>query len=149
MPQHQRRASATNMKLFQHAHQRAATFPAPSTCWCAWKALVLLFFKDYQRTAKAEQLGIFRRQKWTFLSRKVNDNLCKKIFSFGYFFSSFIIFWINNYLKVRHTLQTIDDDGESESFPPSSATTFFCCSFGCARKAIQLASGVGWQYRAS
>lgn len=38
-------------------------------------------FEDNQ-----QQLGIFRRQKWSFLSRQVNDNLCKKIFSFGYFF---------------------------------------------------------------
>lgn len=39
-------------------------------------------FEDYQQ----EQLGIFRRQKWSFLSRQVNDNLCKKFSPLDTFF---------------------------------------------------------------
>lgn len=89
------RASATNMKLFHYKHSQAATFPMRA-CVCAIGNLVLFSFEDYQQ----EQLGKFRRQKWSFLNRQVNDNLCKKIFSFGYFFFSFII-WINNFFKVR------------------------------------------------
>lgn len=116
------------MKLFQHQHRRASTFPTPFVL-VRLESVVLLFFKDYQQTAKAEQLGIFRRQKWSFLSRKVNDNLCKKIFSFGYFFSSFIIF-LNQQLFEGAKLHEFSADSIAKAKV-------------CAR-AIQLASsGVG------
>lgn len=74
------------MKLFQRANTRARWLSRPALVCERLENSSCFSFKDYQQTAKAEQLGIFRRQKWSFLSRKVNDNLCKKIFSFGYFF---------------------------------------------------------------
>jgi hypothetical protein len=81
--------SATNMKLFQAPHTQATTFPTLH-CVRAIGKFVLFSSKDCQQSAKTEQLGIQFERKWSFLRRKVNDNLCKK-FSPLDTFSSFII----------------------------------------------------------
>lgn len=73
-----------------HTHIDTATFPNARL----WKVRVEI--SSYFLLKITKQLGIIRRQKWSFLNRQVNDNLCKKIFSFGYFF--FLLFNLNQQL---------------------------------------------------
>lgn len=89
------RASATNCSFSITNTGAVFDFPVLRVCAREWKT-VLVFRWRLPTGASWEifvvKSGRFWVAKWTII--------CAKIFSFGYFFSSFII-WINNYFKVR------------------------------------------------
>lgn len=88
------------MKLFQSQHHQVSTFPSLFSVRSVGN-FVLLLLKDCQQSAKAEQLGIRFERKWSFLRRKVNDNLCKKFSPLDTFF---LLYNLNQQLFQGATL---------------------------------------------